>query len=143
MRMRWWTTGYTIMNYIKCLMKIFLQSLFSDSLTRRGKDSWELTDVLTINFCWFHFDSLNLTCLCFIEALKNSEKANPPKPSTIRTMPMNACQGKRYCCTIQSTMTDVGIARIVPTLCVNDNEPQNKNEFKCVMGKVISHILLL
>lgn len=120
-------------------MKIFLQSLFSGSLIKRGEDSSELTDVVTINFWWFRFCSLRL---CSTEAVKNSEKANPPKPSTMRTMPTNACQGSRYCCTIQSTMTDVGIARIVPILCVNDNEShnKNKNECRCVMGNVIRHV---
>ena len=47
-----------------------------------------------------------------------SDKMNPTKPTMIKNIPMNASGGRTKPWMIQSTITAVGIASIVPTLCV-------------------------
>ena len=105
---------------IKYLMTIFLNALFSDLLlSNKGlesHDSPDLDDAASNNFCWRFF---SFSCFCSLQAARNSAMANPMNPRMISPMPMNACHGRRYFCTSQSTMTDAGIANIVPTLCKN------------------------
>ena len=107
-----------IIHQIKYLMTIFLSVLFSFVLlSNKGlesHDSPDLDDADSSNFRW---RSNRFLCFCSLQAVRNSAKANPANPSTMRPMPMNACHGRRYFCTIQSTITDTGIANIVPTLC--------------------------
>ena len=99
-------------------MITFLSVLFSFVLLNNkgleSHDSPDLDDADSSNFRW---RSNCFLCFCSLQAVRNSAKANPVNPSTMRPMPMNACHGRRYFCTIQSTITDAGIANIVPTLC--------------------------
>ena len=48
----------------------------------------------------------------------NSERVKPPNPTMMSAMPTPACHGNKNLWTIRSTTTEVGMARIVPTLCV-------------------------
>ena len=102
---------------IKYLMTTFLSVLFSNLLlSNKGLESHDSPDVVDADINNFSRRSICLACFCSLQAVRNSAEANPANPSTMRPMPINACHGRRYFCTIQSTMTDVGIPSIVPTL---------------------------
>ena len=102
---------------IKYLMTIFLSVLFSDLLlSNKGLESHDSPNLVDADINNFFSCSILFACFCSLQAVRNSAEANPANPNTMRPIPINACHGRRYFCTSQSTMTDVGIPSIVPTL---------------------------
>ena len=109
-----------------CPSRAGWKASFPGSL-RRGEErgwergwSWEC-----VQSCDCHMATSNQPCIlqltsCFASLLvaTYSERTNPPNPTAISAIPIPACHGNTYLWTRRSTTTDVGMARIVPTLCV-------------------------